>query len=169
MALLGAGALGLTAVAGQKVMAYLAHRPANIQPRAQGHEDVARSIEEPSSIQEASSTQTADSVKKFVIGQKYSLISQLQHSARTGKAGERTGDNSSQAKASEPDHNSSSNKGSESDKSVGSYVKPVESPEVQTPASSASPIIDSPQTAPNVPTPPDPAPSVTSDSGNVHP
>lgn len=66
MVLLGAGVLGLTAVAGQQALAQLSGKPVQIQPSVTGHEDVARSLAEPSVQPVAVHSSTVETVNKTV-------------------------------------------------------------------------------------------------------
>lgn len=138
MVLLGAGVLGITAVAGNQALAELTGKPVQIQPSVTRHEDVARSLAEPSVQPMVLRKPTVERVKKTVIP---THVSSNSLSKRHGK--------SDRAEF-------SSGKGSSQEGAVGSYVAtlPLVAETHETPVTPAAEII------PPTPTPEaSPAPS----------
>ncbi len=76
LVLLGAGVLGLSAVAGEKAIAEFIGRPANVQPSSGGHEEVARSLAEPSAHPMVLHTPSVEKGKKTAIATHIATTSQ---------------------------------------------------------------------------------------------
>jgi len=89
LVLIGAGVLGITAVAGQKALAEFTNKPVNIQSQPAGHAEVARSLAEPSSgpvVLRQPAAEKVQKVKTSVIARHVSLSSSAKEHGKSAQA-----------------------------------------------------------------------------------